>query len=134
MSVGIGESRRFQGRCERVLREEGTHFQGGVKFRPESAGLTIKISKSYPDCSLGACWRRVCGVRPRECPVRLGVRTPPFHGGNTGSNPVPDTIFSSEKSIIPTAEIRLRTYRKRIFCLCSGFWFLSFRVFRVFRG
>ncbi len=27
------------------------------------------------------------------CPVRLGVRTPPFHGGNTGSNPVPDTIF-----------------------------------------
>ncbi len=28
------------------------------------------------------------------CPVRLGVRTPPFHGGNTGSNPVPDTIPS----------------------------------------
>lgn len=27
------------------------------------------------------------------CPVRLGVRTPPFHGGNTGSNPVPDTIL-----------------------------------------
>ena len=28
------------------------------------------------------------------CPVRLGVRTPPFHGGNTGSNPVPDTNLS----------------------------------------
>ena len=37
-------------------------------------------------------------------PVRLGVRTPPFHGGNTGSNPVPVTIFIGRFCIIRLKE------------------------------
>ena len=28
-------------------------------------------------------------------PVRLMVRTPPFHGGNRGSNPLRDAIYLS---------------------------------------
>lgn len=30
--------------------------------------------------------------RPLKRPVRLRARTPPFHGGDTGSNPVRATI------------------------------------------
>ena len=38
-------------------------------------------------------------------PVRLGVRTPPFHGGNTGSNPVPVTISSQTFSLYSTSNL-----------------------------
>ena len=31
-----------------------------------------------------------------KCPVRLMVRTPPFHGGNRGSNPLRDATLSRE--------------------------------------
>src|SRR5436190_13790928 len=52
------------------------------------------------------------------CPVRLGVRTPPFHGGNTGSNPVPVTIFTGKFRIILSKLIRFCRRKSESFVFC----------------
>ena len=39
----------------------------------------------------GAQWVQTYLCRPKKSRVRLRARTPPFHGGDTGSNPVRGT-------------------------------------------
>ena len=70
--------------------------------------LTIKVRESYPYRSPDVESFLHAGLFGFENftlvltrPVRLGVRTPPFHGGNTGSNPVPDTILRGGLCIKP---------------------------------
>ena len=41
-----------------------------------------------------SAWKYLC-VPYKKCRVGQGVKTPPFHGGITGSNPVRGTKYSS---------------------------------------
>lgn len=57
-----------------------------------SAKLGKQFGGKHSDCYLCA------PLKEQERPVRLRARTPPFHGGDTGSNPVRATLTVSPRN------------------------------------
>ncbi len=51
-------------------------------------------SWGIPPVRVGRCQADHIGHYYKIWPVGQAVKTPPFHGGNTGSNPVRVTIFA----------------------------------------
>jgi hypothetical protein len=80
---------------------------GGVAQLVERLLCKQKVSGSTPLTStimhfaIGAVVFNGCVVVPwhEMWPLRLVVRTPPFHGGDTGSSPVGVTIFPDFSTI-----------------------------------
>ena len=56
--------------------------------------LTFPPVADVLPASVGACWQQGEALFTHPRPLRLAVRTPPFHGGNTGSIPVGVAISS----------------------------------------
>ena len=75
-----------------------------LSFVAEAVEVQLFVKKTLPQVSNYGFFRPRRKTSPHKRPVRLAVRTPPFHGGNTGSSPVRVAImlaFSEASFFLP---------------------------------